>query len=179
MAMYGVDCEESTLGQDVAKDSRSYFGHLLNQGLWWVGYHMVSVADGLVCSVLDIGRILVPCPFFGLLLLYAKKTFLEYFLLIHRVWKQILKQISGTAALFIYLSIVDGSQRIGTIEGFIEDDAISPSYDLAPPQPPPSPLPSTSCLSFSVFLCVASRCYWPKGLEEEPNHTTARKAGPL
>jgi hypothetical protein len=32
MAMYGVDCEESTLGQDVAKDSRSYFGHLLNQG---------------------------------------------------------------------------------------------------------------------------------------------------
>jgi hypothetical protein len=38
MAMYGVDCEESTLGQDVAKDSRSYFGHLLNQGLCWGGY---------------------------------------------------------------------------------------------------------------------------------------------
>jgi hypothetical protein len=57
MAMYGVDCEESTLGQDVAKDSRSYFGHLLNQGSCWIGYRTVSVVDGLVCSVLDNGQI--------------------------------------------------------------------------------------------------------------------------
>jgi hypothetical protein len=77
MAMYGVDCEESTLGQDVAKDSRSYFGHLLNQGLCWVGYRTVSAVDGMVFSVLDIGRILVPCLFHGLLL-YVKKAFLEY-----------------------------------------------------------------------------------------------------
>jgi hypothetical protein len=52
MAMYGVDCEESTLGQDVAKDSRSYFGHLLNQGLCWGGYRTgmvpVSDVDGMV-----------------------------------------------------------------------------------------------------------------------------------
>ena len=33
MAMYGVDCEESTLGQDVGKDSRSYFANLLHEGV--------------------------------------------------------------------------------------------------------------------------------------------------
>jgi hypothetical protein len=37
---------------------------------------------------------------------------------------------------------------------FIEDQAFSPSFDLAPPHPL-LPLPSASCLSFSVFLRVA------------------------
>ncbi len=66
-------------------------------------------------------------------------------------------------------------------ELFIEDQAFSPSYDLAP-SPPLPPLPSASCLSFSVFLCVAGRAYWREmgdGVGEEPNHTTARKSGPL
>ncbi len=40
-----------------------------------------------------------------------------------------------------------------SIEWFIEDQAFSPSYDLAPRTPPP--LPSENCLSFTVFLCVA------------------------
>jgi hypothetical protein len=44
------------------------------------------------------------------------------------------------------------------LEFFMEDQAFSPSYDLAPPPPIP-PLPSESCLSFSVFLCVAGRAY--------------------
>ncbi len=30
----------------------------------------------------------------------------------------------------------------------------------SPPHPLPPPLPSASCLSFSVFLCVAYRAYW-------------------
>ncbi len=60
------------------------------------------------------------------------------------------------------------------IELFIEDQAFSLSYDLAP-------LPSDSCLSFSFFLCVAGRAYWREGegVEEEQNHTTARMPGPL
>jgi hypothetical protein len=33
---------------------------------------------------------------------------------------------------------------------YIENQAFSPSCDLAPP-----PLPSASCLFFSVFLCVS------------------------
>ncbi len=45
-----------------------------------------------------------------------------------------------------------------SIEWFIEDRAFSSSYDLAPHPPPP--LPSESCLSFTVFLCVASRAEW-------------------
>jgi hypothetical protein len=35
----------------------------------------------------------------------------------------------------------------------IEEQAFSPSYDLAPPQPP---LSSVSCLSFTIFLCRRS-----------------------
>jgi hypothetical protein len=50
--------------------------------------------------------------------------------------------------------------------------------------PPPPPLPSASCLSFSVFLCTAGRAELTdrrgeRGAGEEPNHTTARKPGPL
>ncbi len=43
--------------------------------------------------------------------------------------------------------------------GFTKHQDFSPSYDLAPP-PPPRRFPSASCLSFSDFLCVASRAYW-------------------
>jgi hypothetical protein len=45
--------------------------------------------------------------------------------------------------------------------------------------------PTPNCLSFLAFLCVASRAYSEvvreegKGVGEEPNHTTARKPGPL
>ncbi len=39
-------------------------------------------------------------------------------------------------------------------------------------------LPSASCLSLSVFLCVAGRAKGMKG-EGEPNHTTARKPEPV
>jgi hypothetical protein len=46
---------------------------------------------------------------------------------------------------------VDVNKRV--IERFIENQAFSPSYDLAPPPP----LPSAKYLSFSVFLCVAGR----------------------
>ncbi len=47
----------------------------------------------------------------------------------------------------------------------------------------PSPLLSASCLSFSVFLYIAvfaGRSYWrERVVGEEPDHTTARKPGPL
>jgi hypothetical protein len=46
---------------------------------------------------------------------------------------------------------------------------------LLPPAPP-------SCLSFSVFLCVAGRAYWRErgeGREKEPNHSPTRKPRPL
>ncbi len=46
-----------------------------------------------------------------------------------------------------------------SIGRFIEDQAFSRSYELAPPPPRP-PLPSASCLSFSVFLCVSGCAYW-------------------
>jgi hypothetical protein len=43
-----------------------------------------------------------------------------------------------------------------SIEWTIEDQAFSQPYDLTPNPPP---LPSASCLSFSVFLCVAGPAY--------------------
>ncbi len=49
--------------------------------------------------------------------------------------------------------------------------------------PTPFPPLHESCLSFSVFLCVAVLVYWRtrwgEGLGEEPFHTTASKPGPL
>ncbi len=41
----------------------------------------------------------------------------------------------------------------------IEDRAFLRSYDSAP-HPPHSPSPAATCLSFSVFQCVAGRAYW-------------------
>ncbi len=43
-----------------------------------------------------------------------------------------------------------------SIEWFTEDQAFLRLYDSAP-------LPSSSCLSFLIFLCVAGRAYWRKG----------------
>jgi hypothetical protein len=45
-----------------------------------------------------------------------------------------------------------------SIECFIEGQASSWSYAMVP-RPPPPAFPSERYLSFSVFLCVASRAY--------------------
>jgi hypothetical protein len=58
-------------------------------------------------------------------------------------------RISGN---FIFIQILE------SILWYIEDQAFSPSYYLAP-RPPLPPLQSACCLSFSVFLCVAFRAY--------------------
>ena len=52
-----------------------------------------------------------------------------------------------------------------SIAWFKEDQAFLRSYDSAPRLSSrvwslDHPLPSASCLSFSVFLCVAGRAYW-------------------
>ncbi len=49
-----------------------------------------------------------------------------------------------------------------SIELYIEEQAFLRSFDLAD-----SPLPSASCLSFSVFRCVAGRAYWRETEERE------------
>ncbi len=69
-----------------------------------------------------------------------------------------------------------------SIEWFMEDQASRRRVVWLIPSPPPPPLPSASCLSLKVFLCVAGRAYWPKrgkGVGEEPNQTTERKPNPL
>jgi len=46
--------------------------------------------------------------------------------------------------------------------------------------PPAHPLPSSSCLTFSVSSCVSPvELTDGKGVGEEPNHRRARKPGPL
>ncbi len=66
---------------------------------------------------------------------------------------------------------------------YIEDQAVLQSYDLAHYPALFPPLPSACGLSFSVFLCVADRAYsWGgggggEGVDEDPNHTTARNPG--
>ncbi len=62
---------------------------------------------------------------------------------------------------FLFLAEKGTSGR-GTesIEWWLEDQAFLRSYDPAPRPPPSTPLPRASCLSFSVFLCVAGQTYW-------------------
>ncbi len=62
---------------------------------------------------------------------------------------------------------------VDSIEWFIEDQAFLQSYDSAPR---PSPLPSASCLFFSVFLCVTGLA--TRERDKEPNRTNGRKPGP-
>ncbi len=53
--------------------------------------------------------------------------------------------------------------RAESIKWFREDQAFSPSCDLAPPPPHPLTLSAASCLSFSVFMCVACQAFWRGG----------------
>ncbi len=64
-----------------------------------------------------------------------------------------------------------------SIDWIIEDQAFLRSYDSAPRLPNPTS-PGSNCLYFSVFLCVDVRANWREE-GDKPNHTTARKPGPL
>jgi hypothetical protein len=64
----------------------------------------------------------------------------------------------------VYRTLLDGALntygvKSKSIQWFIEDQAFSLSYDLAPPAPPSTPLPSAKCISFSIFQCVAGQSY--------------------
>ncbi len=50
-----------------------------------------------------------------------------------------------------------------SIEWLLEDQNFLRSYDAAPSPLPPPLLPSASCVSFSVFVCVAGLAYWLGG----------------
>ncbi len=68
-----------------------------------------------------------------------------------------------------------------SIEGFIEDQAFLRSYDSAPRPPLPLPLPSASCL---LPVCPGQAYKYTnekgwRGQGGKPNHTSARKPGPL
>jgi hypothetical protein len=62
----------------------------------------------------------------------------------------------------------------------IEDQAFSSSYDLAPPLPP---LHSVSSIGDHTGGLKKRDNWlwerWEEGVGKEPNHTTARKPGPL
>ncbi len=68
---------------------------------------------------------------------------------------------------------------IQSIEWFMEDQAFSPSFDLAHS---PSPQPPSPISKLSLFLSLPVLSNWRKrgeGVGEEPDHTTPRKHGPL
>jgi hypothetical protein len=116
-----------------------------------------------------------------------------------KLWNpQLLKELSHSMfrGLFVhvwmYLGLVDKNWwrwggllgvawliRVSTesVEWFIEEQALLPSYDLGPS--PPSSLQFVSLLH--SFWCRRSSLLTGKGegVGEEPNRTTARKPGPL
>jgi hypothetical protein len=66
-----------------------------------------------------------------------------------------------------------------SIEQFIEDQAFLSSYDSASPPP----LSRQKVVSLSQSSCglpvEPTDGRWGDGVDEEPNHTTMRKSGPL
>ncbi len=76
--------------------------------------------------------------------------------------------------------------ELASSEFFIEDQAFSPSYDLDLIPPPPHPFPKLlsrqQVVALSQSFCVSPAKVngerW-EGVEEESNHTTVRKFGPL
>ncbi len=96
-------------------------------------------------SVAPVGRILLPLLCSVSPEFYYNFTFLNTFTYVQY----------NTENWYILLVVL-----VDNIEIFIEDQAfLPPSYEMAPPPPSP-PLPSASCLSFSVFLCVVVQAYW-------------------
>ncbi len=65
------------------------------------------------------------------------------------------KQIPRWGMTHLFHLWTPSSYMASSIEWFIEGQAFLGSYASAPS----SPLPSASCLSFSVFLCAAGRAY--------------------
>jgi hypothetical protein len=82
--------------------------------------------------------------------------------------------------IFCTISALVGSSSKST-ERFIE--ALSPSYDIAPPPTPPHFYTVNMLFLFlSLPLCRRSSLLTGgggEGVGEEPNHTKARKPGPL
>jgi hypothetical protein len=85
------------------------------------------------------------------------------------------------------LRLVDFFSRVkpGSIDGFIEGQAFSPSNDVTPrPPPPPPPFsffrqkarPATHRKTEKEGQLADGR--WGDRVWEEPNHTTPRKPGP-
>ncbi len=79
----------------------------------------------------------------------------------------------------VYGSFNSGNQTIAIFSFYLFVLLQSREYWMISPN-----FPAASCLSFSVFLCVAGRTCWRERGEgvrvgEEPNYTTARKSDPV
>ncbi len=83
--------------------------------------------------------------------------------------------------LQLLLKSIIEHDKAETFEWFIEDQAFSPSYDLAPLPPPPLlSRQQVVSLFLSLPLCRrVSLLTWEGGGGEEPNHSTTRKPGTL
>jgi hypothetical protein len=67
-----------------------------------------------------------------------------------------------------------------SIEGFIEGQAFSRSYDLAPRPTPSLPLPAVSSKFYTQEVRKREiTCSRELGVGEEPKHTSAKKLGLL
>ncbi len=118
----------------------------------------------MCCKIVTLQAIKLLSPIFCFLLIYS-------FFIPH--WLQLLSP--SWRSYFLLLSLPPREYwRIYRGSGFLVVVWFGSTHLL--------PLPWASCLSFSVFLCVAGRAYWlEKGgcVGEEPNHSTARKQGLL
>jgi hypothetical protein len=70
--------------------------------------------------------------------------------------------VGVTFNLFCAFVLLQTLYKPESIECFLEDQAVLPPYDLAPPHPPSLRLLLASYLSFSMFQCVAGRAFWQR-----------------
>jgi hypothetical protein len=89
------------------------------------------------------------------------------------VFVRLIQKVSKRYGTPLSLNVQLSYLRAESIKRFIEDEAVSPSYSLAPPSSPPYPPPRRK---LSLFLSLSVCC---RSREEEQNHTTARKPGSL
>ncbi len=74
---------------------------------------------------------------------------------------------------------LSGTLHNRNIEWFLGDQALSPSYSLAPRPTPPPPSSRQQVVSVFQYSSVYSVVLTDGKVGQEPNHTTSRKPGPL
>ncbi len=121
------------------------------------------------------GRPLLLNNFETIILWNCFPTFTSIYPLLNKVEPELQRKFENLRQTKCHLAKYLTTESIGW---FMEDQALSPSYDLAPPPPPPLPH-QLSRLATETERERQLLMGEGRGLGEKPNYTRVRKPGPL